>query len=104
MLNFVLAAFIVFAVMVGGLSFLAWAIHEHLVARKYRYLIRLHQTMAANGAYNKVATGPRWKISYREKGKVKSVEIEAATEPEALQQFVKTNNVGYGHIVSSEKL
>lgn len=104
MLNFVIAAIVMFLFVVAVLGFLAWAIHEHLAARRYRYLIRLHHQMLANGAYNKVATGPRWKISYREKGKVKSVEIEAASEPEALQQFVKTNNVGYGNIVSSEKL
>lgn len=103
-LNFVLAAITVIVVISGILGFLAWAIREHLTARKYRYLIRLHETMAANGAYNKVASGPSWKISYREKGKVKEVIIPATTEAEALKEFVKTNGIAYGNIVGSVKL
>ena len=85
------------------IGFIAWAVREHLAARRYRYLVRLAQQMKLNApAHNNV--GPQWSITYKEGRKQKTVTIPGATEAEALRDFVKAYAVGYGNVISSVKL
>lgn len=82
---------------------IAWAIREHLAAKKYRYLIRLHKQMGPQTpVYNK-GGGPQWTITYKEKGKLKTITLSGATEGEAIKTFINTNSSGYGSIVKTER-
>ncbi len=100
MIAFVLAGLMMLAIMGGVIGFCIFAFREHRTAQKYRYLIRLHNAMPlANAHTSMYARGPQWKVSYKEKGKIKNVMIEADTEGEALKKFTKEYSVGYGNIV-----
>jgi hypothetical protein len=102
MLTFVLASAVFLLMLAFVVGFIVWAVHEHLAARKYRYLIRLHQLIPPAQAY--IKGGPQWKVTFKEKGKAKTVTITAETEGEALKKFVADNAVGYDKVVEVVKL
>ncbi len=104
MLAFVLAGLMMLAIIGGVIGFCIFAFREHRTAQKYRYLIRLHNAMPLANVHTSNARGPQWKVSYKEKGKIKNVTIEATTEGEALKKFTKEYSVGYGNIVEVVKL
>lgn len=103
MIEFVLVLFMMAVVIFGGFLFLAWVVRETIAARKYRHLVKLAKAQAATGA-PVICSGPRWEVSYREKGKIKKEVIEANSEGEALKLFTKSLSVGYGKIENVRKI
>jgi hypothetical protein len=99
-LPFVLAGFMMLFILGGITLFLAWVLREHLTARKYRYLIRLHNAMPP--VCNKVE-GPQWRFLYKIKGKVEEIDIPAKTEGEAIQKFMASGR-DYAKVVNFSKL
>lgn len=79
-----------------------WVMREHLTARKYRYLVRLTERMKELEPAPSVS--PRWSVTYKVKGKMKTTIAEGATEPLALLELVKNQGIPYGSIVSSIKV
>ena len=100
MIAFLLALLMMLVIIMGVFGFITWAIREHLTARKYRYLIKLHNEMPAP-VCNK--GGPQWRVTYKEKEKLKTVDVSGNSEGEALKNFSRDHSVGYGNIVSCEK-
>jgi hypothetical protein len=101
-LPFVLAFFMVVGILLTIASFIAWAVREHMTAKKYRYLIRLHNAMPPAHIVNKVE-GPTWRFLYKIKGGTENVDISAKTEGEAIQKFMATKR-DYAKVVTFEKL
>lgn len=106
MIAFVLAmGMVIVTIIIAGI-FLVWVLREHQIANKYRYLLRLRSQLSPEelrGAYNKGSAAPRWRVTYRVKGKQATEEIEAATEAIALREFTRSHAIGYGSIVKCEK-
>lgn len=89
MVAFVLGFLMMLTVVIGVIGFAAWAIREHFHARKYRFLIRLHEELKRQAPINTVATGPRWEVTFR-KGKKRDIEIfEADTEGDLMKLVMK---------------
>ena len=106
MIPFVLALGMVIIIIFLGFGFLGWVWHEHRLANKYRYLIELHKRIPAEelrGAYNKGSAAPRWRITYRAKGKDATDTIEAESEAIAIREFTRSKSIGYGKIVKCER-
>jgi hypothetical protein len=101
-LPFVLAFFMVIFILLIIIAAVAWAIREHLTAKKYRYLIRIHNAMPQTPAHiNKV--GPQWRFTYKVKGKVTEIDVPAQTEGEAINKFIGEGR-DYANIVKFSKL
>lgn len=94
MIEFVLALGMVMFVIFGGITFLAWAVREHIAAKKYRHLIKIYNEMPKGdqqrGAYTNKVGITRWEFTYREgnKRRDESIVIEAATEGLAAKKFM----------------
>ena len=83
------------------LSFVCWAVHEHLIAQKYRNLVRLSKSSKLNLVPS--SSSPRWRIIYKARGKRVTAEFAASSESEALKELVK-GGVRYEDVVSSVKV
>lgn len=79
-----------------GIALLPWVVREHILANKYRELIRLHNAMKLQGTdkdkFNK------WKVTYKDGRATKDVLIEAPTESAALAAAIKV--IRYDKILS----
>ena len=81
---------------VAGIAFLLLMYREHLLANKYRELIKLYRAQRATGS----SAEPRWKLIYKEGRNEKELIIPAKSEPEALQAAVRDHRIRYDLIKS----
>jgi flagellar biosynthesis/type III secretory pathway M-ring protein FliF/YscJ len=92
--------FLMFCVVCLGL--ILWAINEHVVANKYRHLVRLTEKLKADGVLNQQM--PKgWSITYKEGRSTKTITVDAATEALAMLSLAR-QGIRYDHIVSSVKV
>jgi hypothetical protein len=90
-LNFVLAAGMMLIVIASIIGFLVWVAREHLTARKYRNLIRLHDQMKLQAPAHISNVGPRWEVAFKDGRKNKVVTVSGDTEIEAMRNFTKVH-------------
>ena len=76
--------------------FIAWVAHEHSQASKYRHLLVLAAEQSVS------SSGPSWVVTYRDKGKVKTITATGKDESEMMKSLVK-QGIGYDKIISSVK-
>jgi len=93
MLAFVLAFFMILVVLASIISFVVWAIREHLTARKYRHLIRLHEQLKLQAPAHIKGSGPQWEVIYKKRGKRTIEMIGADTEAELMRIVMKTHDI-----------
>lgn len=83
------------------IGFVVWAFREHYVACQFRKLVKMyHETDTQTVA----TSGPRWRITYKARGKTLEKVVEGATEAAAMLAFVKQEGVGYSTILSCDKV
>lgn len=98
-------AFLLVLFMVGFLAFctsafFGWVLKEHLDAERYRKgVIPIRRTEVKKDE----STEPRWSFSFRDGRLLKTVIIRAASEKEALGQFIRDGN-DFKSILSINKL
>lgn len=85
MLAFGLALIVVVVVIVCVVGFTVWAIHEHLMARKFRWVLRKAKEIEESG--QPVGKGGGWKVVYQEGKARKTIVVHGNTEKEALGAF-----------------
>lgn len=71
------------------LFFIGWAAKEHLQARKYRELTRLHEEVKRTGGLEVKRTVPHWSIQFKEGRQTRLIDSLATTEGEALLEVIK---------------
>ena len=97
-LGIILALGIAGGFIIGFPLFVIWVAHEHTQAKKFRYLMLL-------ASQQKPATvGPQWTVTYRDKGRVKTIVAGGATESDLYRGLIKDHGIGFDKIVSSTKL
>ena len=87
---------------IGVPFFIAWVAHEHLQAKKLRHLMVLANQQIASSA-NSHSSGPQWTVTYRDKGKIKTVVASGETEEKMFLDLVKSKSIGFDKIISSVK-
>ena len=78
---------------IGVPFFIAWVAHEHIQASKYRRLLVL-------ASQYKSITG--WTVTYRDKGKPKTITVPGDTETEMIRNLAK-QGITFEKIISSVK-
>lgn len=99
MITFTIVLAGLFLCLAWACAFIAWVIREHLIANKYRHLIKLYELMPKEEPTVALNKGPAWKFVYKVKSKRKELIVAAATDSAALVQFVKITGGNYDSIL-----
>lgn len=108
MLNFVLAFLMLAVLFVLLAAFAVWTIREHIAAKKYRHLIRLHNELKKQPATpaalptNKVLAN-RWEVTYKIGNEERTVIVSGKNEGAAVKEAMR-QGVDYSSIVNFSKL
>lgn len=105
MVNFVLAIGMIIIVIGCAIVAIWWVAREHLVARKYRYLIRLYHQLPKSELQPRtpINKGKCWEVTYKDKKTIHTIQVEAENEGAAIRQLLQLG-IDYKTVVKFLKL
>ena len=105
MLSLFLASLMFIGLMLCVMFVSAWVLREHHDARCYRAnKPRPPAWDASTAPVVLVSSTPMWRIEHKERGKLRTIEVEGETEEEVLSKVIKMGTVDMRSIMSITKV